>query len=367
MTSPADAKIEQLRARALALGTASVPESDGTLAWSSTTMVLVELHAAGAKGIGYTYAHASAVPLIQDLLAGCVVGTSAGAVGAAHARMIAAVRNQGHQGLSAAAISAVDNALWDLRARLLEVPLPQLIGQVRNEVPAYASGGFTSSDPEDLAREIADYVNQGFRQVKIKIGRHPAEDVERVRAARAALPHDLALMVDANGAYERKQALAMAERFAEFGVVWFEEPVSSDDLEGLRLLRDRAPAGMDIAAGEYGYDENYFRRMLCAGAVDVLQADATRCAGVTGFLRADALCTAFATPLSAHCAPALHCQLGAAANKLVHVECFRDHVRMEERVFEGTPALRDGNLCCDGSRPGNGLALREEEVRRHAI
>src|SRR5207253_7333423 len=102
------------------------------------------------------------------------------------------------------------------------------------------------------------------------------------------------------------QALAMAETFAEQNVRWFEEPVSSQDLEGLRLMRDRAPDGMAIAAGEYGYDAVYFRRMVEAGAVDMLQADATRCLGITGFLQVAALCEAHSLPLSAHTAPTIH-------------------------------------------------------------
>src|SRR6185437_8604560 len=110
--------------------------------------------------------------------------------------------------------------------------------------------------------------------VKMKIGRDPSGDVDRVRAARDAIGPDTELFVDANGAYSRKQALAQSEKFAEVNVRWFEEPVPSDDLAGLRLLRDRAPAVMETAAGEYGYDLGYFRRMLEAGAVDVLQADA---------------------------------------------------------------------------------------------
>src|SRR5205085_10704766 len=128
--------------------------------------------------------------------------------------------------------------------------------------------------------------------------------------------------VDANGAYGRKQALAFAAAFAEQNVTWFEEPVSSDDLAGLRLVRDRAPAGMDMAAGEYGYDLYYFRRMLEAGAVDVLQADATRCAGITGFLQLAPLCQARGFALSAHCAPSLHVHPCCAVLPLRHLEYF---------------------------------------------
>lgn len=284
----------------------------------------------------------------------------------AHQRAAIAVRNQGREGIAAAAISALDVALWDLKARLLGVPLATLLGPARNAVPVYASGGFTSSTLSELSAELEAYVSEGVQRVKIKVGRNPEQDGERVRVARESIGRDVALMVDANGAYERKQALRMAERFAQYDVVWFEEPVSSDDLEGLRLLRDRAPAGMCIAAGEYGYHTAYFERMLNAAAVDVLQADATRCAGVSGFMRADALCSAHAVPLSSHCAPALHCHLGAAAANLVHLEYFRDHVRMEGRLFEHAPALTRGVLRFDERRPGLGIGVREKEFVRHA-
>jgi L-alanine-DL-glutamate epimerase-like enolase superfamily enzyme len=366
-SAQAGARIERVSARAISLPTEEQPESDGTLSWNETTMVLVECTAAGLTGIGYSYVHASAAALVRSVLADCVRGLDPMAVGEAHMRMQRAIRNQGREGLVAAAISAVDVALWDLKARLLSLPLATLLGAVRDEVPAYGSGGFTSSGPEQLQRELKGYVQAGLRRAKIKVGREPAHDPARVRVARDALGQDVQLMVDANGAYTRKQALALAEEFAEAGVVWFEEPVSSDDLEGLRLMRDRGPVGMAIAAGEYGYVSNYFERMLRAEAVDILQADATRCGGVTGFLRVNALCDANNQPLSSHCAPTLHAHLGAAASRLVHLEYFKDHVRMEGLLFEGGPALVGGCLRFDPTRPGLGIALRQDQLARYQV
>jgi L-alanine-DL-glutamate epimerase-like enolase superfamily enzyme len=201
----------------------------------------------------------------------------------------------------------------------------------------------------------------------MKIGTHPEQDLGRVRAAREAIGPDAELYVDANGAYSRKQALAQAEAFREYGVIWFEEPVSSDDLEGLRLMRDRAPAGMNIAAGEYGYDLWYFRRMLEAGAVDVLQADGSRCGGITGFLRVGPLTEARSLNLSAHCAPSLHVAACCATQNLHPIEYFHDHVRIEHMVFDGALTPVNGELVPDRSRPGLGLELKPTEAQRFAI
>jgi L-alanine-DL-glutamate epimerase-like enolase superfamily enzyme len=264
------------------------------------------------------------------------------------------------------AISAVDCALWDLKARILDVPLVTLLGQVRTGAPIYGSGGFTSYSDQQLSSQLSGWVNQGIRSVKMKIGHDANRDLQRVQVAREAIGADAELFVDANGAYSRKQALAQAEKFARFGVCWFEEPVSSDDLEGLRLLRDRAPAGMEIAAGEYGYDVFYFQRMLAAGAVDVQQADITRCGGVTGFLQVAALCQAHNIPLSAHTAPALHTHVVCAVTPFKNLEYFHDHVRMERMLFDGLPQLINGELRPDLSRPGLGLELKRADARKLA-
>lgn len=143
----------------------------------------------------------------------------------------------------------MDNALWDLKARLLGLPLVSLLGTGREGIPIYGSGGFTSYSIDQLQSQLAGWVDAGISMVKMKIGRDPERDVDRVRVAREAIGEKTKLFVDANGAYGRTQALSFASRFEPYGVSWFEEPVSSDDLEGLGFVRDRAPEGMDIAAG----------------------------------------------------------------------------------------------------------------------
>jgi len=342
------------------------PESDGTLEWDSTTLVLAEVSAGNQRGIGYTYADNATATLIRERLIRLIEGRDAMAIPAAWAAMVRNTRNLGRPGIVSAAIAAVDSALWDLKARLLGIPLVTLLGAVRDRVPVYGSGGFTSYSAHQLQKQLRNWVASGIRRVKMKVGREAAKDPARVHIARESIGNDVELFVDANGAYTRKQALAQAERFAEDRVTWFEEPVSSDDLQGLRLLRNRAPAGMNIAAGEYGYDLSYFRRMLDAGAVDILQADATRCAGITGFMEVGALCNAFGLPLSAHTAPSLHAHPCCSLSRVCHVEYFHDHARIESLLFDGALTPVDGDLIPDLSRPGLGLEFKHADAARYA-
>ncbi len=342
------------------------PESDGTLEWDSTTLVLVTAFAGDCAGLGYTYADNSTGVLIQNLLAKIVEGQDAMAVAASWKAMVRQTRNLGRPGIVSMAISAVDAALWDLKARLMHLPLVTLLGPVREAVPIYGSGGFTSYTNQQLGEQLGGWASSGISRVKMKIGRDAKADRVRVQLARQAIGPDAELFVDANGAYERKLALNQAEAFVTAGVTWFEEPVSSADLEGLRLIRDRAPAGIEIAAGEYGYTADYFRKMLAAGAVDVLQADATRCGGITGFLQAAALCTAHHVDLSAHTAPALHTHVCCAALPIRHLEYFHDHVRIERLFFDGIPQPVNGELQPDRSRPGMGIELKKKDVARFA-
>jgi L-alanine-DL-glutamate epimerase-like enolase superfamily enzyme len=357
--------IESVTASAFTVPT-DEPESDGTLAWASTTLVLVEALGAGERGLGYTYTDESAAELVRKTLAPIVEGQNALAPESVTRRLVERTRSFGGAGLPSQAISAVDVALWDLKAKLLGLPLVELLGSARRSVLAYGSGGFTSYADRRLREQLNGFVEAGMSRVKMKIGRHPNADVRRVEVARDAIGPDVELFVDASGAYSRKQALEFADAFYDFGVTWFEEPVPADDIEGMHLLRDRFPPGMDLAGGEYEADTSRFRRLLEADTVDVLQADATRCLGVTGFRTVAALCDGFAVPLSTVGAPALHAHLGCALGAVAHTECFHDHARIEDLLFDGTPRLSDGRLEPDRTQPGHGLALKRVDAQKFA-
>lgn len=357
--------ISDVRATAYVVPTDS-PEADGTYVWDSTTIVVAEVAAADRSGLGYSYTDSCVASLVHDALKPVILNCDPFDIPQIHRSMLRRIRNLGRAGLVANAISAVDTALWDLKAKLLGRPLCELLGTIRNELPLYGSGGFTSYSIEELKDQLGGWVSEGFRWVKMKIGSRPGEDPARVQAAREAVG-EAGLFVDANGAYSCKQALKLAESFADQGVEWFEEPVSSDDLEGLSCVRAHAPNSMEIAAGEYGFDAFYFRRMLDSKAVDVLQADATRCLGFTGLIHTDALCAARNMPLSLHCAPALHLHAALGLRQLRHQEWFHDHARIEHLIFDGAPRPHAGTIAPDLSRPGIGLELKAADAIRYRI
>jgi L-alanine-DL-glutamate epimerase-like enolase superfamily enzyme len=366
MTERQGPAIRALRAEAFRIPT-DTPEADGTLSWESTTLVLVRLEAGGETGLGYTYADAAVVPLLLGLIAHTLQGRNCFDIPVCWNAMQRAVRNLGRSGLAACAISAVDAALWDLKARHLKLALASLLGREREVVPVYGSGGFTNYTDEQLQRQLSDWVSRdGCHFVKMKIGSEPERDPERVAAARAAIG-ERELFVDANGAYSVKQALLLCGAFERAQVRWFEEPVTSDDPAGLRMMRMRAPTGIDIAAGEYVYTLDDARRLLEPRAVDVLQADVTRCGGITGFLKIAALCEAHHVALSGHCAPSLHRHVACAVPRVRHLEWFHDHVRIEQTLFEGAPRAANGMIRPDLGRPGHGLEFKSRDAERFSV
>jgi L-alanine-DL-glutamate epimerase-like enolase superfamily enzyme len=368
MSAPAPGpSIESVEASAFTIP-AEQPEQDGTLEWSKTTLLLVQARAGGVTGTGYSYTHPAAAGVVNSLLAEVVRGYDPLAAGRAWAAMGRAVRNFGQTGLVSTAVSALDVALWDLKARLLSRSLVDVLDAVHDAVPVYGSGGFCNYTDRQLAEQLAGWVQAGIPQVKMKTGADPGRDRQRLRVARDAVGDGTELFVDANGAFTRADAVEWAGRYAQFGVRWFEEPVSSDDLAGLRLIRDRAPGGMSVAAGEYGWNLPYFQRMLDAGAVDCLQADVTRCGGISGFLRAAALCDARSADLSAHCAPQLSAHACTAVWHLRHLEYFHDHNRIEHLAFDGCLEPEAGGvLRPDRTRPGLGLEVRWPDLEKWRV
>lgn len=362
-----DQRVDEVSAAAYTVPT-PCPEADGTLAWHATTMIVVRATGAGQQGLGWSYGPASAVPLVRESLAGVVTGRDLRDIPGAYRAMRRRTRNMMVPGVVTLAISAVDVALWDLKARCLGIGLSALLGRAREGVPIYGSGGFTTLTDGQLRDQLDGWAHRdGIGMVKIKIaeswGGDQRRDLRRVALAREIIGPDVALFVDANGGYQVKQAVRVGHQLAERGVTWFEEPVSSDDLAGLAVVRDAVTA--DVAAGEYGTDPWYFRRMC--PAVDCVQIDATRAGGYTGFLAGAAAVESFNRQVSAHCAPYLHTPVAVGVRNLRHVEFFADHVRVAGLLLDGLPQRRGGLLVPDPDCPGHGMVLREADASRYRV
>jgi len=356
-----DHRISEVQVSAYTIPT-DRPESDGTLEWQETTIIVVKVRSSDRDGLGYTYGHVAIVDVIQSLLTPAIIDRTVMDVMAIQTAMIRQIRNNGQAGLAMMAVSAVDMALWDLKARLLGLPLCRLLGQEHESMLIYGSGGFTSYTDNELRQQLQGWAEQGIGSVKIKVGRDMEADRTRVGVARDAIGEKTALFVDANGAYTVSEALDQAQLFSRYGVDWLEEPVPAQFREQLHLIRQRLGGGMRIVAGEYGYTLTDFRDLLEARAVDVLQADATRCGGITGFLKAGHLCEAWHVPLSSHCAPSAHLHAALALAFFSIGEYFYDHVRIERLLFDGAAVPRDGVIYPDLSRPGLGLTFRDSEA-----
>ncbi|MBV9269392.1 MAG: mandelate racemase [Acidobacteriaceae bacterium] len=360
--SNSDVKISSARISVFRIPTDQPEESDGTAVWDSTTVLLVELTAEDTTGLGCSYTSEGAAYAAKEFAEKDIKGKNPFNIPSLHTALGIRARNMGKPGAVATAISAIDIALWDLKARLLKLPLLDLLGRSRDWIPAYGSGGFTSYSEKQLINQLAGWASDGIRQVKMKIGRNPNDDVSRAAAVVKALNGRAELFVDANGAYSRKQALLKAEQFGDLGVTWFEEPVTMNDRIGLHLMVERAPAIMNIAAGEYCYVLDDVKDLIDSEAIDVLQADVTRCGGISNFIKISGVCEMYHYPLSAHTSPTVHATLCCFATAAINVEYFHDHVRIEHMIFDGAITARDGMLQPDTTRPGLGLELKRADA-----
>ncbi|HEY2763302.1 MAG TPA: enolase C-terminal domain-like protein [Pseudonocardiaceae bacterium] len=361
--------VRSVRAAAYVIPT-DAPEADGTLSWDATSLVVCEVEAGQIRGLGYSYAHQACVPLIENTLAAVLTGRDVLDVPGAWTAMQREIRNVGWPGVAACSLSAVETALYDAKARLLDLPLASLFGRCHEAVPVYGSGGFTSYDDERTGGQLRRWVHeQRIPRVKIKIGEswgtRVDRDLHRVALARSVVGDGVELYVDANGGYGVGQAVRIGRALADQGVTWFEEPVSSDHPAGLAQVRGQVTP--DVAAGEYGYHLPYFAAMLAAQAVDCLQIDVTRCGGYGEWLRAAATAASCGIDVSGHCAPNLSAHVASATPNLRHVEYFHDHERIERILFDGTLEPDGGALRPDLSRPGHGLALKHADAEPYRV
>lgn len=316
----------------------------------------------GERGLAVGYAPPGARAVVHEVLGPALGGRDPGIVGELWAEMMWAVRDFGRGGVALQAVSAVDLALWDLKARTEDLPLFRLLGAVREEVSAYASGGFTSTPIGDLVSEVRGFVADGFGAVKMKVGTafgtREAEDLARVAAVRDAIGAGVELYVDANGAYGVEQAIHMAERFAAHDVRLFEEPLPPTDVSGLAAIRRETP--IPIAAGEHEYEASGLRRLVEAGAVDVLQPDLLRVGGISGWLQAAAVAAEHDIPILSHAAQLASLHAGCATSGSLATEYLAIQADMDRRWYAEVPEPSAGRWAPFADRPGLGLELRPE-------
>ncbi len=346
------------------------PQADGTFAWKDTTLILVQIWAGDEVGTGWTYGSMATAALIRQTMGPMLIGHRVADIARLWADLVISLRNIGRPGIGAMALSAVDCALWDLKARLLELPLHYLLGSVRDRIEVYGSGGFVNYSEDQLRDQLLGWTEKlGLERVKIRVGerwgRQTRRDLARVRFARDVVGPEVELFVVANGAYTIGEASRMAEKLDELDVRWFEEPVSSDDLSGLQRIRSQSCA--DVAAGGYGFSLDYFRRMCAAEAVDCVQVDVTRCGGITELLRIAAVAAAYNLDISGHGAPYQVAPALAAIPNLRHTEWFCDHVDIEQQLFAGTEDPVEGSLQLSEDSTGHGLSFRADAASPYRV
>jgi L-alanine-DL-glutamate epimerase-like enolase superfamily enzyme len=308
----------------------------------------------GAEGVGYTYtvgAGGDAVASLVDRhLTPVLAGRDADRIEALWNAMWWTLHYGGRGGFAALAISAVDIALWDLKARRHGTPLWRLLGGHDPRVPCYAGGIDLDLPLAGLIRQTDDNLARGFRAIKMKVGRaRLAEDVERVRAMREHLGPDVPLMVDANMRWRVDEAIRAARALAPCGVYWLEEPAIPDDVAGhARIARE---GGLPIATGENLHTLYEFAHMIAAGAVSFPEPDVTNCGGVTVFMKVAHLAEAFNLPVTSHGAHDVTVHLLAAIPNRSYLEA---HGFGLDRYIDAPLVLEDGWAVAP-DRPGHGI------------
>jgi L-alanine-DL-glutamate epimerase-like enolase superfamily enzyme len=305
--------------------------------------ILVELETSdGLTGIGYAYTIGtggrSVLDLLRHHLLDQVVGQDANEVEALWQRLLLATRATSVGVITSLALAAVDTAAWDLRCRALEVPLWKLAGGARRSVPLYdTEGGWLNVTADELVTAARASVDAGWQGIKLKVGKpDPHEDLDRLRAVRAAVGPSVDLMVDANQAFSRAEAKRRLRLFEEVDLYWFEEPIPAEDNSGHVALAESTT--VPIAVGESIYSLSHLREYLERGAAGIAQPDVARIGGITPWLKAAHLAEAFNVKVAPHFLMELHVSLAAAVPNSLYVEYIPQLsaiVRSEIEIVEG--------------------------------
>lgn len=326
-------------------------------------LVLTEDGAHGSAYVaGFTRGQARAVRAMLEEFSPIVVGREASELAAVWRELRRACRLMDRGGPGVAAISAIDMALWDLKAKSLGEPLHALLGTVRHRLPVYASDGcWLSPDPDEVASQAQAFVRDGFTAVKVRVGRqNPADDLAVVQAVRDLVGDDVGVLVDANQGWSRSTARRCGRALIEMGVDWLEEPVPVEDVDGLALIQQDLP--VRVVSGESVHYPHDVLRLVQAGAVSMVMPDLQRIGGVTGWIQAAAIAEAAGVDITSHLFPEVSAHLLAAsagAGPLEHVSWMDPFVEQPITVVDGMASLPDA--------PGTGLEFDWSALKEHIV
>jgi L-alanine-DL-glutamate epimerase-like enolase superfamily enzyme len=324
----------------------------------------------GLEGIGLTYHEVGGEAtrsLIQYDIAPKIIGRDPMDTEVIWNELFNYLRGVGRKGLTFCAISAVDIALWDLKGKILDLPLYRLLGGGRTKVPVYASGGWTSYDDDELVAEMQDMVGQGYTHIKFKVGvdgaMNPQRDALRVRKVREAVGPEVRLLLDANNCWDAATAVKFANIVREYDIFLFEEPVLADDIPG--LARFRRGTDIPLATGEHEYTKFGVRDLILAEAADIVQVDGARAGGFTEMLKIAAMTQAWNLKIAPHAMEHMHLHLVSVAPNALFLERLRLFENVTNAVFIDPPMPVAGHMDIP-QEPGLGLRLNMEFITEAA-
>ncbi|NQW16038.1 MAG: mandelate racemase/muconate lactonizing enzyme family protein [Chloroflexi bacterium] len=346
----------------------TIPTPPAGAKGSSSLFVHIKTDA-GFEGLGTAAGLKATRSVIQDNLKDLLVGQDPFNIEKIWNDMFWRVRGYGRKGIAFQAVSAIDIALWDLKAKALGLPLYRLLGPFTDTVPVYGSGGWTNYSEDELVEEQMSYVNRGIPRVKMKVGKDfghsEREDLQRLDAVRTAVGDDVEIFVDANNGYYAKQAIRMAVEFEDYGVGWFEEPVLADDIAGLAAVASSTT--IPVATGEHEYTKFGFKDLITAGGVDIVQPDIGRVGGVTEWMKVAHMAHAFNLPVAPHAFQLIHLHTACATPNLKVVEYLGSVESNDELWYTEFPKPVNGMWSPYPDRPGLGLELDPDVVKNNSI